>query len=117
MKLVYKFLRFAGALLVGLCLLIGAVVLAGLIWLLCESVASVVHERMLTFEGTPKEGYAYWKWEFVRRQWRVIVIGVLVLAPATFGIIYAWCQYVCGFRGLAFEDERPASDEVSSSDS
>ena len=67
-------------------------------WGIYELVTNGLDANMMGFEQEPVEGYAYWRWYFIRESLPGnLVVGGILLA---FGIFLGWCwlAFLCSLK-------------------
>jgi hypothetical protein len=75
----------------GLILSLGTVFWVLVSWGIYELVTNGLDANMMGFEQEPVEGYAYWRWYFIRDSLPGnLVVGGILLA---FGIFLGWCWH------------------------
>ena len=79
-------------------LLLATLILAIATWLVLTSVSNGLSANLMTFEQEPAQGWAYWRWHFIKRSIWGILGAVAILLGFAFMVLWGWLALLRDLR-------------------
>lgn len=80
------------------CLLLATTILAIAAWLVFTSVCNGISAKLMTFEQEPAQGWAYWRWHFIKQSMWGILGTVAILLGFAAVVSWGWLALVRDVR-------------------